>query len=114
VIDDRERATIEDLAARDPKFAERLAKINRAAEDSGMRGRFGLRLKLLLVYRSLTQRKLAAMVGHSEGTVSRWVTGERLPEYVDLFRVAKELGVSSGYFIDDEPPELEALQRGEL
>ena len=114
VLDDKAKATIEQLAERDPDFASRLAKMDRDADRDGIRYRFALRLRLLIVYRDLKQREVAKCIGHTEKTVSRWAHGDRLPDYFDLRQLSKTLGVTSGYFIDDEPAELDALNTGEL
>lgn len=45
----------------------------------------------------MTQRQLAAKVGTTEVTVSRWLNGSRIPKLTDAVRIASVLNVSLDY-----------------
>lgn len=53
----------------------------------------------------LSQEALADMVGVSRQAVSKWETGEALPETAKLSALAAALGVSVDWLLSDEEPE---------
>lgn len=59
-----------------------------------MNGNFRTRTETLLKSRGMTQRDLAARLGVSEVTVSRWLNGERNPSVQTLKRLAEILGTT--------------------
>lgn len=63
-------------------------------------GNFPKRLKETMTAKGLTGRELAAAAGTSEATVSRYLSGARTPEGIDVLAgAAKALGVSSDYLL---------------
>ncbi len=52
------------------------------------------RLKIVLVEQSKTSKWLAAQLGKSETTVSRWCTNEVQPSLEMLTKIAELLGIS--------------------
>lgn len=55
---------------------------------------FGVRLKMLLQERGLSQKAFARMIGTSEQAVCRWIGGSRYPHFKFLIRTADALGIS--------------------
>ena len=62
--------------------------------NESVRSRIEERLRAL----HMTQRDLAAMLGVSEVTVSRWLSGERNPSIETLSKIADALGTDTSYF----------------
>ena len=60
---------------------------------------FCKRLQLLLDTKNYTMGELAAKIGVSRSTVTRWFSGESLPSVDMLCRTAKCLGVSTDYLL---------------
>jgi transcriptional regulator with XRE-family HTH domain len=58
---------------------------------------FGKRLKQALNHRQLAQHDLEKMIGVSQGTVSRYISGERKPTGEILAAIVSALGVSLGW-----------------
>lgn len=55
----------------------------------------GDRIKILLDRRGMAQRELADRIGCTEVSVSRYITGARMPKAPTLAKIAKVLGVSA-------------------
>lgn len=55
----------------------------------------GDRIKILLDRRGMSQRELADRIGCTEVSVSRYITGARMPKAPTLARIAKVLNVSA-------------------
>lgn len=51
------------------------------------------RIKIVLAEKNITNRDLAAGIGKTEATVSRWCTNEVQPSIETLYQVAKYLDV---------------------
>jgi transcriptional regulator with XRE-family HTH domain len=62
--------------------------------------RFGTLLKKLRVQNNMTARQLADLLFVSQPTVTRWETGERLPDIHMLPRLAECLGVEPADLLD--------------
>ena len=62
--------------------------------NESVRSRIEERLRAL----GMTQRDFAAMLGVSEVTVSRWLSGERNPSIETLSKIADALGTDTSYF----------------
>lgn len=61
------------------------------------------RIEFELKRNNMSQRDLAARLGVSEVTVSRWLSGERDPSIETLNRIAEVLGcATSAFFITDD------------
>lgn len=56
------------------------------------------RLSLILAARGLTQTQFAALVGVSDGTISKWRSGPQTPEPAKLERLASVVNVSPEWF----------------
>lgn len=70
---------------------------------AGVSGFQADRLNQARLSRGLTQIALAAMVGRSSGTVSKWEKGEQSPETEALDSLASCLGVPSSWFLRPVP-----------
>lgn len=55
----------------------------------------GDRIKILLDRRGMAQRELADRIGCTEVSMSRYITGARMPKAPTLAKIAKVLGVSA-------------------
>jgi len=64
-----------------------------------------LRLQHLRKIRQLTQEQLADLIDCSHATISRWETGERLPDAEDILKLAKALKVHPGEIFAPLPKE---------
>ena len=61
---------------------------------------FGRRLKELRAAKNLSTRQLADMIYVSQPTITRWETGERMPDISMLSRLAACLGVKTSDLLD--------------
>lgn len=57
------------------------------------------RLAKVLKENNITQRELAERTGTTECTISRYVSGERVPHANNLCKIAKALNVSTDYLV---------------
>lgn len=81
---------------------------------------FGSRLDEAITMRGITQRKFAKMVGTSEVSISRYISGERNPKMPTAIKMADILNVSLDWLAIDESERkvgkkadvIEAYQRG--
>lgn len=118
---------VQELATRaeragDADAGDRLRLASRQLPRDIIRERFAERTRLLLDYRGEKQRVIAERMGldpeKGHKTVSRYRHADgpsgRFPEPVELVAFAEALGVSTGFFLDADPPELEQLQNGTL
>ena len=73
-------------------------------EDMNMCGYkiFSKRLKGQLDKKGMTQRELAEKIGATEVSVSRYVSGQRIPKATVLLKIAMALGVSTDYLLGVE------------
>lgn len=79
-----------------------------------MDAHFRAKMDKLLKEQGMTQRELAARLGVSEVTVSRWMTaGEngRNPSVQTLQRIAEVLGTTPDYLLEKDAPEKEPEQK---
>jgi len=60
----------------------------------------GRTLKVLLEERGMAQKDLARQTGLTETSISRYASGERMPNARSLMRIAKALGVDEKTLID--------------
>ncbi len=60
------------------------------------------RLKTLMKQHGFDQGRLALEIGASQPTVSRYESGEAVPNACNLFKIAKALGVSMEHFFEKE------------
>ena len=67
------------------------------------REQFAMRLSLLLGIKKKSQTGLCQVTGRSEGTISNWVNGKRIPTQDDLENIAMYLEVTPGYLRDGRP-----------
>lgn len=65
--------------------------------------RIGERLTELLRERNMTQKQLAELIGVTEATVSRYMSGERTPKSGILANMATALHTTSDYLLGQEP-----------
>ena len=81
---------------------------------------FGSRLDEAITMRGITQRKFAKMVGTSEVSISRYISGERNPKMPTAIKMADILNVSLDWLAIDESERkvgkkadvIEAYQKG--
>lgn len=64
---------------------------------------FGNNLKMIRKEKGLTQEQLAEMLDVSRQAVSKWESDNGYPETDKLLVIAKELGVSLDYLMDNKP-----------
>lgn len=62
---------------------------------------YGERLRATMKILKRTQVQLADEIGVSQNAVSKWMSGECLPETAQILATAKFLGVPVDYLIDD-------------
>lgn len=65
--------------------------------------RIGERLTELLREQNMTQKQLAELIGVTEATVSRYMSGERTPKSGILANMATALRTTSDYLLGTEP-----------
>lgn len=65
---------------------------------------FGNNLRLIRKEKGLTQEQLAEMLNVSRQAVSKWESDIGYPETEKLIIIAKELGISLDYLMDNVPP----------
>ncbi|OPZ86663.1 MAG: HTH-type transcriptional regulator ImmR [Firmicutes bacterium ADurb.Bin419] len=75
---------------------------------------FGNNLKLLRKEKGLTQEQLADMLDVSRQAVSKWESDNGYPETDKLLIIAKELGVSLDYLMDNAPKEVDVEENTEV
>lgn len=63
--------------------------------------KFGDKLEALLTERGLSQTTLAWQIGVKPPQVSRWRNGDEPPKVASLLKIARALGTSVEYLIDD-------------
>ena len=56
---------------------------------------FGKRLESALKKQSMTQHALATAIGVTDSEVSRYISGERTPNALNLIRIAKTLNTTA-------------------
>lgn len=68
----------------------------------------GARLQKLLYEKHMSQRELSEHIGVQEGSVSRYVRGERVPKADVAARIAQALGTTTDYILgrDTSDPEI--------
>lgn len=62
----------------------------------------GEKIRQLMETYNLSQKELAKKCNLTEGAISKYVNGERIPRVPVLIKMAKELNVSPDYFMDDK------------
>src|SRR5579883_2334344 len=65
---------------------------------------FGDRLRKALEIASITQSKLAALIGTSQSAVSQWLAGKKEPSPENLSDLAKHLKVERRWLVEGIPP----------
>jgi transcriptional regulator with XRE-family HTH domain len=63
---------------------------------------FGKRLRQAYLHRNMSQHDLEKAIGVSQGTVSRYISGDRKPTGEILAAIVSELGVSLGWLVHGE------------
>lgn len=63
----------------------------------------GVRLAKLLQAKRMTQKELAETVGVTEATISRYMSGDRIPRGSILSNIATVLDTTSDYLLGNEP-----------
>ena len=68
----------------------------------------GSRLQKLLYEKNMSQRELSEIIGVTDVTVSRYVSGERVPKADIAARIAQALGTTTDYILgrDTGDPEI--------
>lgn len=67
-----------------------------------MGGRMADRITELLREKNMTQKELAFAANITESTVSHYIKGDRVPRGVNLMKVAKALGTTADYLLDQD------------
>lgn len=62
-------------------------------------GEFKERLKLTMQLRGMTQRELAEKTGLTEASISRYVSGQRVPNVESLMKICEALMIYSDYLL---------------
>jgi transcriptional regulator with XRE-family HTH domain len=81
---------------------------NEAMEETKME--IGGRIAELLEKRGMTQRTLAAEIGSTEVSVSRYIKNQRTPNGPMILAIAKALGVSCDYLLGKSEEPKDGLQ----
>ena len=63
---------------------------------------FGERIQELLKKRGMTQKELAAIIGVTEASMSRYVKNDRIPKGEVVANIATALQTTSDYLLDKE------------
>ena len=61
---------------------------------------FGEKTLNILKYKGISQRELSEKVGCTEVSISRYISGERVPKGTIVVKIANALGVSTDYLLD--------------
>lgn len=61
---------------------------------------FGEKILNILKYKGISQRELSEKVGCTEVSISRYISGERVPKGTIVVKIANALGVSTDYLLD--------------
>lgn len=72
---------------------------------------FAERTKALLEEHGMTQRELAEQVGITEVSISRYMSGQRIPKATVIVKCAKALGVSADYLVGTEGKNVQPILR---
>ena len=68
------------------------------------------RLSEMLIKRGMTQKEFAEKVGVTQATMSRYISGNRIPRATVVTEMAQILGVSLGYLMgEDEAEKVEMI-----
>lgn len=62
---------------------------------------FGEKINRLLKENSISQKKLAEKVGITEVSMSRYISGDRVPKGPVVMKIAKELGTTVEYLLEE-------------
>lgn len=82
-------------------FLRTLQAVPRKGPDLAWREGFGKRMTEARLAAGLTQAEVAAALSFTEGTVSRWFSGETAPENLQTFaRVCAVLSVEAAWLLD--------------
>lgn len=73
---------------------------------------FTERLKESLKSANMTQKELAEKCGSTEASISRYITGERVPRATAVCRISEALNVSPNYLLGMENDDLKAKADG--
>lgn len=99
------------------RSADLEAKFNAVMEEKGMAisqatsemetftENFSKRVQKLLDEKSICQRELAVETGLTEVTIARYMSKKRMPIAPDIVKIAKFLGVSTGYLMEGDAEE---------
>ena len=64
--------------------------------------KFYLRLKELRVERKLSQADLATATGLTQGAITYWETGQRVPNATAVITLARFFGVTTDYLLGEQ------------
>ena len=64
--------------------------------------KFCLRLKELRVERKLSQADLATATGLTQGAITYWETGQRVPNATAVITLARFFGVTTDYLLGEQ------------
>lgn len=59
----------------------------------------GIRISVMLGIRNMTQRDLSKMINATEVSISRYISGDRVPKATLIYEMAIALDVSSDYLL---------------
>ena len=66
--------------------------------DDQIRHEFKIRLRTMMRRRCINQEELAARLGTKQAVISRYVTGDAMPSYATMFKIARILNCSMDDF----------------
>lgn len=84
----------------DYTFGKLMAALKQGGKDME---NIGVRLAKLLQAKRMTQKELAETVGVTEATISRYMSGDRIPRGSILSNIATVLDTTSDYLLGNEP-----------
>lgn len=64
--------------------------------------KFREKLNILMMKKRLKGRQVAEYVGVSAACVSRWRQGQTYPRCIELYKLARVLGVTMEYLIEED------------
>jgi transcriptional regulator with XRE-family HTH domain len=62
------------------------------------------RIAILLKEKNMTQKYLAQLSGVTESAISHYIKGDRIPRGLNLLKIAKTLGTTTDYLLEDYSP----------
>lgn len=68
-------------------------------EDVFSAKKIGLRIKYELLERNMKQKELSELTGLNQNTISNYLSGNRIPDTLSVYKISKALNVSMEYIL---------------